>query len=106
MPMADAIGSGITPASIQYGQARLLPSRFLSEFDGNPRLQLRRQPDRPDRLAAGCGWPRRLFCVSAIDPPVLPDPIQDPPHSPSTAAAAQAALRRGILSTTMAWIRR
>ena len=35
MPRASAARAGITPASVQYGQARLLPSRFLSEFDGN-----------------------------------------------------------------------
>lgn len=38
MPMAAAIGSGITPAQIQFGQAHLHPSRFLGEFDGNAPL--------------------------------------------------------------------
>lgn len=35
MPMAEALGSGIRPAQIVYGAARLLPSRFLSEFGGH-----------------------------------------------------------------------
>ena len=35
MPAGIARRSGITPASTQYGQARFLPSRFLSEFDGH-----------------------------------------------------------------------
>lgn len=35
IPLADAAGSGITPAAVVYGQARLLASRFWGEFDGN-----------------------------------------------------------------------
>ena len=35
MPLADAMQSGISPAQIVYGTAKLLPSRFLREFDGN-----------------------------------------------------------------------
>jgi len=35
MPLADAMRSGISPAQIFYGTARLLPSRFLREFGGN-----------------------------------------------------------------------
>jgi len=35
MPLADAMRSGISPAQIVYGTARLLPSRFLREFGGH-----------------------------------------------------------------------
>jgi superfamily I DNA/RNA helicase len=35
MPLADAMKAGISPAQVVYGTARLLPSRFLREFDGN-----------------------------------------------------------------------
>jgi superfamily I DNA/RNA helicase len=35
MPLADAMQAGISPAQVVYGTARLLPSRFLREFDGN-----------------------------------------------------------------------
>jgi superfamily I DNA/RNA helicase len=35
MPVAAARRAGITPAQQHYGQAKLLPSRFLGEFDGN-----------------------------------------------------------------------
>jgi hypothetical protein len=32
MPLAEAMGAGISPASVNYGQARLLASRFISEL--------------------------------------------------------------------------
>jgi DNA helicase-2/ATP-dependent DNA helicase PcrA len=32
MPLASAMGAGISPASSRYGQARLLASRFISEM--------------------------------------------------------------------------
>lgn len=35
MPLGDAMHARITPAQINFGQARLLPSRFLGEFDGH-----------------------------------------------------------------------
>ncbi len=35
IPLAAAMNARITPAQVNYGQAKLLPSRFLSEFDGH-----------------------------------------------------------------------
>lgn len=35
MPMATALGAGISPAQIVYGAAITNVSRFLGEFDGN-----------------------------------------------------------------------
>jgi superfamily I DNA/RNA helicase len=35
MPVATARRAGITPANANFGQAQLLPSRFLGEFDGH-----------------------------------------------------------------------
>lgn len=32
MPLADAMGAGIQPASVYYGDANLLPSRFIAEM--------------------------------------------------------------------------